>query len=175
MLPQLYIVNGKPTSGKDTFVNFCLDKLDAYGDVLSSVEPIKEMAKQYGWNSEKDVFSRNSLAQIKEILDDWLNATFVITRDRLFGLNNFAESYNLPSEKFVLFIFVREPHNIEQIVNKLNAKTILVQRDVICDITNDADGCTENWNYDYIIDNNGTIDELKLLADRFVKEVCKHE
>ena len=62
----------------------------------------------------------------------------------------------------VLLIDIREPIEIERAKNEFDASTILIRRNSIQNITsNSADAGVFNYDYDYIIDNNGTLDDFE--------------
>ena len=76
------------------------------------------------------------------------------------------------NENQVIFLHIREPKEIERAVKEFNAKTILVVRDTIKHITsNMADQNVFNYNYDFVINNDGTKSELNSKAKKFVEEV----
>lgn len=176
---QLYLVNGYAGAGKDTFVNFCLEELGPFGYEFSTVDPIKRMAIEYGWNGEKDEISRDSLAAIKKIIDTWLDGSEASIAKEICYLQSEQDYYGLRPGSLVLFVYLREINNIKKIVKNLNAKTIFVSRDQkSCEkaaFTNEADKNVENYSYDFYIENNGTLEELKQLAQTFVKDFIKKE
>ena len=67
---------------------------------------------------------------------------------------------------------LREPEEIIRAVKEFDAKTILVVRDTVKYITsNMADKNVFNYDYDYVIQNNGTITDLKQKAKELIDEV----
>ena len=81
-------------------------------------------------------------------------------------LNEFFED----KESRFLFLHIREPKEIQRAAKEFNAKTILIVRDTIKHITsNMADENVFNYEYDYIIENNGTKEELNNKVKDFVK------
>jgi dephospho-CoA kinase len=61
-------------------------------------------------------------------------------------------------------------------VKKLNAKTILMKRDSVKHITsNMADENVFNYDYDIVIENNGTLEELKEKAKLFVNDLKNND
>ena len=68
-----------------------------------------------------------------------------------------------------IFVHAREPHNIQYYKNKYNAITILVVNDHVEQVTsNHADMEVYDFAYDYIIDNNGDLEQLKESAKTFM-------
>ena len=67
---KIICINGYPQSGKDTFVNFCY----SFGSIIqsySTVDFVKKIAKECGWNGVKDLKSRKFLSDLKDILTEW--------------------------------------------------------------------------------------------------------
>lgn len=163
MNKQVIIINGTGGSGKDTFVEFCSEFANVTN--ISSVDKVKEAAKiLVGWNGEKDEKSRKLLVDLKQLSIEY---------------NNSPTKYiNEQYEKFVkndselLFIHIREIAEIEKIKTLLNAKTLLIRNPRVALITsNNSDGNVYNYNYDYVLENDGTLEDLKQKAKGFVKEI----
>ena len=68
---NVVIVNGFPRSGKDTFVNFCKEKLGAFGVSVSTVDFVKYLAAQSGWDGSKTPENRKFLSDLKDLLTEW--------------------------------------------------------------------------------------------------------
>lgn len=69
----------------------------------------------------------------------------------------------------MLFLHIREPEEIERAAKAFSAKTILITRDQVKHITsNMADENVFNYDYDIVIDNSGTLDDLKAKAKGFI-------
>ncbi len=146
------VMNGKGGVGKDTLC----DALRADYDVIniSSITPIKEIARRYGWNGEKDVKSRHFLAELKRVFADY---------------NDLPNRYLMGEyEKFrsgradILCAHIRENDQIAKFVRgvTLPCITILVKRDLETGhYGNDADDGVADYRYDYEFDNNGSIAE----------------
>ena len=72
-------------------------------------------------------------------------------------------------ENKVVFIHVREPKEIERLKIALNANTLLIKNDnIMSEFGNHADDMVENYEYDYVITNNGTLQDLEKSAKIFV-------
>lgn len=79
-----------------------------------------------------------------------------------------CQQYNLEPEKFYLFIHCREPKEIQRIVNTYNAKTLLIKRGELVVTSNHADANVNDYNYDFVINNNGSLEELRDKAKLFM-------
>lgn len=160
----VFIINGSGGVGKDAFVNFVSEIAPTIN--YSSVSRIKEIAKIIGWNGEKDEISRKFLSDLKILTTNYCDLSY---KDMIKKIQEF-ENNNLFK---YLFLHIREPEEIKKIkleIKTLTCKTILIKNDSIKHIkSNMADENVFNYNYDYIILNNGTLDELKGKAREFIK------
>ena len=169
---KYFIVNGKPRSGKDTFVNFCLEELGAFGKLISTVDFVKKIATECGWDGTKDLKNRKFLSDLKDLLTNWGDVPYKKTLQEI-DMFKFDLDYWDVSDKGIVFIMCREPKEIERFERELNAKSVLIQRASVEfeQQSNHADSEVLNHKYDYIIENNGTIDELKKKAKEFLKNL----
>ena len=161
MEKQVIIINGTGGSGKDTFVEFCSEFANVIN--ISSVDKVKEAAKiLVGWNGEKDEKSRKLLVDLKQLSIEYND----------YPSKYIKQKYDefLKSDYNYLFIHIREIDEIEKIKSMLGAKTLLVRNPRVALITsNNSDGNVYNYNYDYVIENDGTLEDLKQKAKDFVK------
>ena len=169
---KYFIVNGKPCSGKDTFVNFCLEELGAFGKLISTVDFVKKIATECGWDGTKDLKNRKFLSDLKDLLTNWGDVPYKKTLQEI-DMFKFDLDYWDVSDKGVVFIMCREPKEIERFERELNAKSVLIRRASVEfeQQSNHADSEVLNHKYDYIIENNGTVDELKEKAKGFLKNL----
>jgi len=159
---KIIIINGSGTSGKSTFCEMC----EKYASILtiSTVDKIKEAYTLLGWDGDKSELHRKALSDIKDIGTKNLDHpyTFIKSQIQLFKSNYYE----------IMFIHTREPDEIERFVKEFGCITLLIRNPNINVITsNHADAEVENYNYDYIIDNNGTLDDLDNKAKEFIKEM----
>ena len=71
-----------------------------------------------------------------------------------------------------MFIHIREIGEIEKTKKLLNAKTLLVTNPRVELITsNDSDGKVNDYNYDYYISNEGTLNDLRKKAEQLINEL----
>lgn len=167
---HIFIINGSGGVGKDTFVELVStelnNRLKRFHTVenFSSVDKVKEIAKEIGWNGGKSEKDRKFLSDLKILTSDYCDMPFRTMVDKV---NSF---YNDEKSKF-LFLHIRETEEISRAVDKFHAKAILVVRDSVAHITtNVSDRNVFAYKYDYIIDNNGTIEELAGKAKNFIQE-----
>lgn len=169
---QVFIINGYNGVGKDTFVNFVDDVL--YENNLrvgnySSVSKVKEIARIVGWNGEKTERDRKFLSDLKALTTEYNNMSL---NDMKEYIEHFFDSFTLYDS--VIFLHIREPEEITKAVEAFNAKTILIKRDSAEHITsNVSDENVFNYNYDYVIDNNSDLENLKECAKNFALNFLK--
>lgn len=166
---QVFIINGFGGTGKDTFVSLVSlgFKSRYYSPIMnfSSVDKVKEIAKRVGWDgkskTEKD---RKFLSDLKLLCTEYNDMPFNSMCDAV-------EKFNKHRYYTMLFLHIREPEEIERAKNAFNAKTILVKRDSVEHIkSNMADANVFNYDYDIIVNNNGTIDDFKNKAMYFIED-----
>ena len=169
---KYFIINGRPRSGKDTFVNFCLEELGAFGKLISTVDFVKKIATECGWDGTKDLKNRKFLSDLKDLLTNWGDVPYKKTLQEI-DMFKFDLDYWDVSDKGVVFIMCREPKEIERFERELNAKSVLIRRASVEfeQQSNHADSEVLNHKYDYIIENNSTVDELKEKAKGFLKNL----
>ena len=165
---KYFIVNGKPCSGKDTFVNFCLEELGAFGKLISTVDFVKKIAIKCGWDGTKDSKNRKFLSDLKDLLTNWGDVPYTKTLQEIKFFYYDLEYYDI-EDSGVVFIMSREPEEISRFEKELGAKSILIRRNAVefNEQSNHADSEVLNHKYHYIIDNNDTLEELKIKAREF--------
>lgn len=194
MKKQIFIINGSGGVGKDKFVELVTNcSFELLGETkikdarlyiqtteiqnYSSVSKVKEIAKIIGWNGEKTEKDRKFLSDLKLLTTEYndmpLNDMKKIANIFMNGNRNSCVNGELRPDR-ILFLHIREPEEIEKAVKafeEYNAKTILVKRDSVEHITsNMADENVYNYNYDIVIENNGTLKELRNKAKQFLAD-----
>lgn len=165
---HIFIINGSGGVGKDTFVDLVSVELNnifkKFHTVInfSSVDKVKEIAKLIGWNGGKSEKDRKFLSDLKILTSNYCDMPFESMKDKVSEFLNDEESS-------LLFLHIREPEEISRAVKEFEAKTILVIRDSVNHITsNMADKNVFNYEYDFVIENNGNIKELGEKAKEFI-------
>ncbi len=160
------VINGRGGVGKDTLC----EAASAVYRVLnvSSITPIKELAKQCGWQGEKSDEARRFLAELK--------AAAVRYND--YPTRWVSERYRefLSGENEILFVHIREPQEIEKFVKATGgeAKTLLVRanrRMPRHTYGNASDDGVENYPYDYYFDNDDLPSAAAKAFVAFLKEI----
>lgn len=173
----IVIINGTGGSGKDTFVEFVSQYESVYN--FSSIDLVKEIAsleaitkqegrewlKEYGWKGKKTEKDRKFLSQLKKVWKEYNELPFLDTKKAI-------EDFQV-SDKKIMFIHIREPEEIKQVVNAvgLGVSTLLIKRRGLDNITsNSSDALVDNYPYDFIIENN-SLEELEFQAKQFIENI----
>lgn len=159
-MKKIFIVNGKPRSGKDTFARelnsiFKSKRLKCIKKI-SIIDQVKNIARECGWDDGKTDKDRKFLSDLKDLMDEYNFYPFLtVSKEvQMFIKDPYSE---------VLLIDMREPKDIELAKKIFKAETIFIDNPNVSSVTsNHADGCTldSDYKYDYIITNDGTLDEF---------------
>lgn len=169
MIKKVYILNGVGTSGKGEFASRLNKYIPTYK--YSIVDLPKEAAKILGWDGGKTEKDRKFLSDIVDLSTEYNDSPF---KDVLSIVTDFK---NNVIEDEVLIIDMRDPKDIARAVSTFGAETILIRNPNVIKIkSNHADANVEQYEYDYIIENDGTLEQLDkmtyLFAERVIKNNC---
>ena len=166
-MKKIFILNGSGGVGKDTFVKY----VNAYTSILkritcdhtSSIKLVKSYAHNLGWRGDKTEKDRKFLSDLKVALTEYDDSPFTDLRNYVYDFRK--------SRWDILFIDIREPEEIERAKKEFDAKTILIKSDRVEHVTsNMADAGVFDYEYDIVIENNGTLEDLFDTAIKFSKE-----
>lgn len=167
MKKQIFITNGMARCGKDTFAAFLNEFIPTLK--YSSIDKVKCIAKMCGWNGGKSEKDRKFLSDLKILTTDYSNMPFEAIKEKV-------DEFLVSDEFSIMLIDIREPEEIEKAKNTFNAKTILIENKRVKFInSNMADANVFNYTYDYIVQNNGTLEEFKKNIKNFVDEVLLND
>lgn len=155
------IINGKGGCGKDTLISKVSSRYKVKN--VSSIDHIKDIAARIGWSGAKDEKSRTFLANLKQLCIQFNDMP----------LHDMIKEYEdfMNSNDDIMFIHIREGEEIDKIKKYIpDVKTLLVKRKETDKgvYTNSADNDVENYNYDYIFDNNGDISDRQEAFIEFI-------
>lgn len=169
---NVVVVNGSAGAGKSTFEEMCSFILGPYYRSRSSIDKVKEIAKNCGWDGSKDLVNRKFLSDLKDLLTNFNDLPYQDMKKEILSFENELLSYNINPKKAFIFCDIREPQEIQRMKDDFNAITLLVRRDAAesAPTSNHADANVLNYNYDYIVDNNGTYEELRIEASKFINK-----
>jgi guanylate kinase len=163
MKKQIIVINGSGGVGKDTFVDYCR----IYANILniSSVDKIKEAARILGWNGGKTESDRKFLSDLKLLSSEYNDYSYQYIKSHI-------DKFKMDKSLGTIFIHVREPEEIERIKQEFGAITLLIVNPNKQEIkTNMADANVMNYKYDYVIVNDGTLEDLENRAIEFIKHI----
>ena len=173
---KVVVVNGRPGVGKTTFEELCNDKAESlrflgkrniYIEVISTVDFVKEVATFCGWDGVKTLKSRKFLSDLKDLLAEWNDVPFKKIEEKVYELAEEKE------ENHILFVDSREPKEIERFKQTFQATTLLIRRpgDEDIETSNHADAGVFDYNYDYTVQNDGDLRNLRYEVVKFFKYI----
>lgn len=167
---KVIVINGVGRCGKDTFVELFKKEYEYRCENYSTIDYIKQIsADKFGWDGKKNDKSRKFLSDLKKLWTDYNNGPFNNLVDKIKHNEKYFSSKN---KDIIYFIHCREPEEIQKFVDYYKEKciTLLIERNV--DVPdNYSDNSVYNFNYDYTIENNGTIPELTKKAKLFITKI----
>jgi hypothetical protein len=121
----------------------------------SMVKEVKNIARMLGWTGAKEDKDRKFLADLKDLLEDYNDLPFESVLNDILRAERDHCGY--------IFVDAREPKDIDRLKEMgLNIYTILViRKETNREYNNHADDGVFDYNYDYILENTGTLDDLK--------------
>lgn len=168
---QYIIIGGYPRSGKSTFVSYCKEILGAqYTLDVSTVDHVKWLAAQSGWDGTKTPKNRKFLSDLKQLLIEWDDVPY---KDVIRTAQNARADLDAYGVNHTLYVFIqcREPEEIQKFVDRVGARTVFISRKDHEKPTNESDIATRRYNYETTIFNDGDLDQLKLRAQAYVKSL----
>lgn len=182
---KICVINGMPMSGKTTFESICQDLCNngmpgfknnrsLAVDICSSVDFVKEIALECGWDGTKTPENRRFLSELKDLLTRWDDIPYKKILEQAKRLNT-QIWYNYFD--WILFVDCREPTEIQKLKERLNAITVLIRREEVehGEVSNHADADVFYYDYDLTIYNNSDIIHLEDEARKFIEHMKKEE
>lgn len=168
-MKKIYITNGSGGNGKDTFAEFLRKYISVFK--YSSIDLVKEMYESIGIDrNSKDEKKRKLYSDTKDMLTKYDDIPFKDIKSIV------ADFKNNQIDTEILLIDIREPEEIARAVKEFEAETILIDNPNVRKIkSNHADANVMNYEYDYIIENNGTLEQLDKVAKLFACDVIRGE
>lgn len=151
---QVIVINAMAQSGKDTFVQLFQKHYKAIN--FSSIDIIRNNAEALGYTGGKTEKDRKFLSDLKKLVGEYNDLPFKSMKKA------YDDFMNPSNESEFLFLHIREPEEIERAKKEFNAKTLLIKNNRVDNITsNDSDKNVENYNYDFTIKNDSTLEVLE--------------
>ena len=166
------VINGKGGVGKDTICTIASRLFSV--KTISAITPIKKIATQCGWEGGKDNKSRRFLSDLKKLLISYNDLP------NRYLVDEFCD-FRSQHQYDVLFVHIREPVQIADFMERIYGTrvTLLIRSDRKDTLKqkygNSSDDNVEDYNYDYIFNNNCELDELSDKVNEFLKNMFKKE
>ncbi len=175
---KVVLINGRKGSGKDTTANYLYEKLGVGTIVLPNARAVKEEAYQfYDWDGEKDLKGRQLLVDITNTGYNF--DPYFWEKKSVELIHTIAEQQEIDINKLTVLVpDWRYESTYDFYSNladpKVEVITLRVERHVtvaeMCDPKESFDvykseSQLDGFPVDYIIKNNGTIDDLHNLID----------
>ncbi|MCL2579791.1 MAG: hypothetical protein FWE32_07125 [Oscillospiraceae bacterium] len=162
------VINGQGGVGKDAICEIVARRYRA--ENVSSIDPIKAIARQHGWQGEKDPKARKFLADLKQafIAYNDLPGRYLADKYAAFVANPAGQ---------ILFVHIREADQIDAFKRSVSEKcvTLLVKGKNSETFGNAADDAAGDYTYDYCYPNTGRLEDLEADALRFFGELLERE
>lgn len=177
---KILCINGQGGVGKDSFVCYCGGTTANDIFSFSMADAAKKIAYGIGWNGKKDLKDRLFLSKLKDLIDNYNDYSFQTILKNIEYImvhyENFLTGSSVPENEFIFFVHSREPKDLDRWRKQYGARAVLVRRpQVEGKFGNHADDDVFNYDYDYYIDNSGTLKELREKAVDFIKQVREEE
>lgn len=157
----ILVVNGKPRAGKDTFALILNEYYSVYK--YSIIDKIKTIAIDCGWRGGKTEKDRKFLADLKDLTDAYSDVSF---NDILDKIADFVDDI---IEEDILIIDMRSPEDIDRLKELVDVITVYIDNENIEDVlSNHADANVEQYDYDFVVSNNGTIEDFRRVIEAFL-------
>ena len=153
--------------GKDTFAQILNEIIPTLK--YSSIDKVKDIARLCGWNGVKTEKDRKFLSDLKLLTTEYSNMAFESIKSKVDDFLN-DDRYS------IMLIDIREPSEIDKAKKEFNAKTILIENNNIKFINSNAsDANVFNYVYDFIVQNNGTLEDFRNNIYKFAyMEILKY-
>jgi hypothetical protein len=161
------VINGGGGAGKDTLCEFAAKKFKTVN--VSSIDPIKKIASENGWNGEKTPEARRFLSELKRIFTEYndLPTKYIVEKYSDF----------LRSDAQLFFVHIREGEQIAHFIEEAKkigpAPASLLVRSSRCSESygNASDDDVENYPYDLIYQNDLPLEEAESDFIAFIEGV----
>jgi len=170
---KVIIINGKPRSGKDTFVDLFTKMYNYRVKNFSSVDLIKDVIKKhFDWNGEKNHKSRKFISDIKKSWIEFNDGPKNYIINKINDDITLCENSNLNTINNIYFIHIREIDEIYKLKKHYNNDciTILIDRKNFTEkiYNNVSDDNLFKFKYDFIIKNDNDIEHFKNNIKNFI-------
>lgn len=170
-MKTIYIINGFPRSGKDTFMDRCVLQFSECGFITkkhSTVDTVKTIATLMGWNGEKTTENREMLSELKDFYTKYFD-----------GPLKEIQNLMLDTPVDILFVAMREPEEIRKTCEWGNLVGIKVRPILIRGTREERDHNSHSdikvldFDYGLVFNNDSSIEDFHKKIDSFVDYMIK--
>ena len=174
---KIIVINGAPGSGKDSFVKAAQELETPKCYLTSTVDEVKNIAYDIGWNGEKSPKSRKFLSDLKDLLTEFNDYPLQTCVDYINHILLYLDGADISTKNIIFFIMCREPKEIDRIKYLFNAKTLVVRRPDVEHIRylTSSDNDVLNYEYDYEIFNDTTLEKFMESAQELTKYIASED
>lgn len=174
---KVIVLNGAPESGKDTLVEIGQSMVTPKCYATSTVDPIKEIALDCGWDGKKTPRARKFLSDLKDLLTDFNDYPLTHCINYINHVLYFFDGADISTEDVIFFIMCREPKEIDRIKHLFGAKTMVVRRPDIEDkrYLTSSDNDVLEYDYDYEVFNDGTIYDFEITVQNLLTQIVNED
>jgi len=173
---KIVFLNGSGGVGKDEFVKI-INNSNKFIDYRlsirkrSTVDKVKLAAENLYWDGTKSETNRDFLSKLKLLSVAYLDHSFRYISNEI---NEFLTTKCNSYGNSILFVDSREPDELARFKDNFDCITVLITSNRVKHITtNMADANVYDFNYDYLIENNGSLQDLEDSASTFLSEIFK--
>lgn len=173
-MKKVIIMNGCGGSGKDTFVNYCKEASSKAIYKFSIIDWVKGEAELLGWNGGKTDEDRRFLSDLNDALAAWGDWPYKMAMEEIKACFD-EERWDGAID--IVFIDIRDPDVIDRLKTEvltqlgIDVKTVLVDREIKRTYGNHADDQVNDYLYDCVIKNTGSLDDLAAAASTFMSDI----
>lgn len=170
---KIICINGQGGCGKDSFVHFCGCELNGVFN-FSMVDGIKSIVQMTGsWDGKKELRDRKFLSDLKDLFDGYCDYSFKhVLAGIAKGIYNYRKKDLDNKNEMVCFVHTREPKDLKRWHDDYGARAVLIRRpDTEGEYGNHADDQVFDYEYEYYINNDGSLEDLGDKAERFIKQI----
>ena len=169
---KIICVNGYARSGKDSFCDAAFYNRGLVYP-FSTIDEVKRLARQFGWDGKKDAKGRKLLSDLKDCLTEYNNfpTKHIIEQIKVrLDIIQEGEIY----DNVIFLVQMREPKEIEYWKENYGAKALLITRpNSEKEWGNHADDEVLNASYDYVLENTSDLEDWKLKSIKFIDRIRK--
>lgn len=173
---MIIVINGAAGSGKTTFAELCCAQVAPFGLNVSTVDFVKHLATECGWDGTKTAANRKFLSDLKQLLVGWGDVPYHKTIEAIEQWERGMAAYGVENPDTMIFVHCREPEEITKFVERNGARTLRIIRPDVEGVaaSNASDANVGNFVYDDVIMNDGSLDDLTKKAAAYIENFSKN-